>query len=656
MLAKIQSEPLIPPSTLQRPVPRFMTTVIESIKALGPNEKFCLLEFFPPKTETGFRNLLARLHRMMALNPLFITVTWGAGGSTSQKSLDLAATCQKELGITTVLHLTCTNTNKEVIDDALERAKIAGIRNILALRGDPPRTREYWTPNCDLSNAVDLVKYIKERYGDYFCVGVAGYPEGHTDSTSETQQNPRKDLPFLIEKVKAGADFIITQLFFDVDKFVAYEKMLRSVPELANTVLIPGLMPITTHKVFLRSTKLSNARVPRDISKRLEAPGNDDNMVKSIGIDILTDMIAQIDSKTESRIKGYHFYTLNLEKSVAYIVENSKLFRQQLPEPAVDHEDAVASDSDGDEMAVKAAQETYLNRKNQIIKDTRIASISRALRNDRKAIVDISTGKGALGKDATWDEFTNGRFGDSNSPAYGEIDGYGPNLKLHSTEKVLETWGSPTSEQEISQLFKDYLSGKIDVLPWADQGVSTETALIQEELFEVNDKGWFTLASQPAVNACESSDKLFGWGPSHGYLFQKGFVEFFIPKVEWDTKLSVRLKPLIEEKSITFYRGDSKGHIDSNLRIGENQNSKTAVTWGVFPSKEILQPTIIDYESFKAWNDEAFLLWIEWARCYKRDSVSHKLLNSINEDYYLISMIHHDFTDEHALWNTLLEN
>lgn len=631
-----------------------MATVIERIKALKPDEKFCLFEFFPPKTDTGFRNLLARLHRMMALNPLFFTVTWGAGGSTSEKSLDLAATCQKELGVTTVLHLTCTNTNKEVIDNALAKAKESGVRNILALRGDPPRTQEYWTPNCDFKNAIDLVRYIKEQYGDYFCIGVAGYPEGHVDGANETQQNPRKDLPYLIEKVKAGADFIITQLFFDVDKFVAYENLLQSVPELANVVLIPGLMPITTHNVFLRSTKLSHALVPQEISARLEAPGNDDDMVKSIGIDVLTKIISDVDRKTEGRVRGYHFYTLNLEKAVAFIIERSPILNTIDHNQPVDHEDAVGSDSESEEPAKVTTRKA---RKSLTVDDARLALISDAFSKDRKKIIDISTGKGILGKDATWDEFPNGRFGDSNSPAYGEIDGYGPNLKLHTPEQIVQTWGTPESTKEIAKLFTDYLSGKINVLPWVDSHFSSETALIQEQLFELNQRGWFTLASQPAVNASKSTDKIIGWGPSNGYTFQKSFVEFFIPKKEWDGRLALKLSQHIKEKTVTYFRGDSSGKITSNLPIGgHNQNSKTAITWGVFPSKEVLQPTIIDYESFKAWNEEAFLLWIEWARCYKKETKAYKLLQSIYEDHYLISMIHHDFTDEYGLWNMLLSD
>lgn len=631
-----------------------MATVTERIRALAPGERFCLFEFFPPKTDAGFRNLLARLNRMKALLPLFITVTWGAGGSTSEKSLDLAATCQNDLGVTTVLHLTCTNTNKEVIDNALKRAKAAGIRNILALRGDPSRAEEYWTPDCDFQNAVDLVRYIKAEYGNYFCIGVAGYPEGHVDGADDLLQDPRRDMPYLVEKVQAGADFIVTQLFFDVDKFVAYENALQNEPALKNVVLIPGLMPITTYRVFVRATRLSHALVPPAIMEKIEKSSTDDDLVKAVGIDVLTEMIDQIHERTGGRIKGYHFYTLNLEKAVASIIDRSKVLHVALHE--AEEDSAVASDSDNDEPVAATRRRSSVNE-NLVARsgDAKRILVEKALKADRRTLMDISAGKGALGKDATWDEFPNGRFGDSNSPAYGEIDGYGPSLKLHRQE-VEATWGTPSSVEDLVTLFVDYLCNKISVLPWMDLELLPETALIQEELFEMNKKGWFTLASQPAVDGCPLLDRILGWGPANGRLFQKSFVEFFVPKKEWDTVIKPRLESEIAAKTVTYFCGDSEGKITSNLPVGRHgHNSKTAVTWGVFPSKEVLQPTIIDYESFKAWNEEAFLLWVEWARCYKRALPAYELLNSIYSDYYLVSMVHHNFQDEHALWGALLD-
>ncbi|KAI5966027.1 MET12 [Candida theae] len=615
-----------------------MSKVIDLIRSLGRDEKFISFEFFPPKTDSGFRNLLARLNRLSAFNPLFITVTWGAGGSTSEKSLDLAATCQKKIGATTVLHLTCTNTNKEVIDAALKRAKENGIRNILALRGDPPRTEEYWTPNCQFKNAVDLVKYIREEHGDYFCIGVAAYPEGHVDGSDTSNQNPRKDIPYLIEKVKAGADFIITQLFFDVDKFIAFEKLIKQTPELKDVPLIPGLMPVTTHRVFTRATKLSHATIPRSIYDQFEEIKNDDDAVKAVGVDLLCDIISKIDGSTD--IKGYHFYTLNLEKAVASILNKSTVLHPVLerPSPVFGIEDAIASDSDEEDEVIAPPQQRK-HRKSSVIEPL-----------TQKAVVDISRGLGAFGKEAIWDDFPNGRFGDSNSPAYGEIDGYGPNLKIYDKSEAISKWGSPESVRDLSRIFTSYLSGKIDVIPWADVQLSPETALIQEELFELNEKGWFSVASQPAVNGCKSTDNIFGWGPPNGIVYQKSFVELFMPARDWE-QLRSRL-----DGSTTYYVGNKSGKIESNLPIEQDYSkSKSAVTWGVFPQKEILQPTVIDYESFKAWNEEAFLLWLEWARCYKKNSKSFELLNSIYNDYVLVSLVHHDFPNEDALWEQLLQ-
>lgn len=179
-------------SRMPRPVDDKLTTLLGSIP---PSSTYFSLEFFPPKTQAGFTNLQARLARMTtAFRPLFVTVTWGAGGSTATKSMELAEICQRQLAMPTVLHLTCTNMSQKLIDEALEECREVGIRNILALRGDPPR-EEYKDPVSPSSPkqtpaeeeefvwAIDLVRYIRRKYGDYFCIGVAGYPEGHADES-----------------------------------------------------------------------------------------------------------------------------------------------------------------------------------------------------------------------------------------------------------------------------------------------------------------------------------------------------------------------------------------------------------------------------------------------------------------------------------------
>jgi methylenetetrahydrofolate reductase (NADPH) len=314
-----------------------MEKITSKIAALPPGSTYFSLEFFPPKTSMGSSNLRARLDRMSrALRPLFVTVTWGAGGSTASKSLELAELCQRELGLTTCLHLTCTNMSRELVDRALEDARTLGIRNILALRGDPPRSEEYGLhlnggAGVEFEWAIDLVRYIRKQYGDYFCIGVAAYPEGHADESDPAGQSLEHDLPYLVEKVQAGADFIMTQLFFDVQAYDAFEKRLREHESGAfrDLPIVPGMMPIQSYQMIKRTTKLSHARLPPDIMDRLDRVRGDDEMVKRVGVDVVSEIVEHIkDSKIpapDGNKRGFHFYTLNLEKAVAFILERTNL-------------------------------------------------------------------------------------------------------------------------------------------------------------------------------------------------------------------------------------------------------------------------------------------------------------------------------------------
>lgn len=637
--------------------------ITDKIAALKEDEPFFSLEFFPPKTESGMRNLYARLSRMTLLGPLFVTVTWGAGGTTSEKTTDLAVTCQQDLGITTCMHLTCTNTSKEVIDAALKKAKESGIKNILALRGDPSRDTSISHGIGEFKYAVDLVRYIREQYGDYFCIGVAGYPEGHADgSFEELKQDPKKDLPYLVEKVEAGADFIITQLFFDVDKFVHYEELVRSEPKLKDIIIIPGLLPINGYNIFQRASKLSHASIPSKLLRCFpDEIQNDDDTVKDIGVDVLVKMIDEIYEKTNKRTKGIHFYTLNLEKSIAQIVNKSKYLSKVVSKKELELEAAESSSDDEiDDSITTAKRAAYANRfstTNKVISDLKAIDHVKSIHNVKmtkssssqlQKLISISSGKGVLGKDATWDDFPNGRFGDSRSPAYGEIDGYGPSLKV-SSSRAYEIWGYPTKMQDITKLFVNYLLNKLDCLPWSELSLSPETALIQEELINLNEKNYFTIASQPAVNCTSSKDKILGWGPSNGFIYQKAFVEMFVSKKEWDETLLPKLDAF--GNSISYYYADSKGLFKTNLP----HNASNCVTWGVFPNREIVQTTIIEEESFKAWTEEAFEIWKEWKLLYKKDSDSAKLISDILNDFYLVTVIHHEYPNESALWDLLLD-
>jgi methylenetetrahydrofolate reductase (NADPH) len=675
-----------------------MEKITDKIAALPADSNYFSLEFFPPKTAMGFSNLRDRLDRMArALRPMFVNVTWGAGGSTATKSLELAEICQRELNLTTCLHLTCTNMSRKMIDGALEDAKALGIRNILALRGDPPRAAEYQDPNEDPENAIDegfvwaidLVKYIKKNYGDYFCIGVAAYPEGHADESHPLGQSLEHDLPYLVDKTQAGADFIMTQLFFDTDAYDRFERTLREHPSGAfKTIpIIPGLMPIQSYQMIKRTTKLSHAKIPEPLMARLDAVKKDDEMVKSVGVDIVSEIVEKVkDIKGRTPgPKGFHFYTLNLEKAVSFIIEKTGLIPPATPgdleeEAIVDdlastipilrvngstHDSAVASLRRSSRRHSSIGSDP---RNRVIVSDRPLshpeyetsaadASVPAEPINTRANTLAISEGEGVLGREATWDDFPNGRWGDARSPAYGEIDGYGPTLHVTNAQ-ALHLWGHPKKREDISDLFIKHLRGELAAIPWSEEDLNEETSTIAPQLLQLNSKGWWTVASQPAVNGLRSSDPTFGWGPQQGFVFQKGFVEFFIPSSEWKVLLE-KLQSSEVQDTVCFFAANAAGDFVSSDMTGGpggrgKQASTNAVTWGVFPGKEIITPTIIEEVSFRAWSEEAFGIFAEWAKVYGKGTDSAKLLESIRRDSWLVNIIHHDFVDKDALWNLLL--
>lgn len=628
-----------------------------------------------------------------ALRPLFVTVTWGAGGSTAKRSLELAEVCQRQLQLTTCLHLTCTNMSRALVDQALEEAKVLGIRNILALRGDPPRSEEYNIHGEDDSNkdfmfAVDLVKYIRQQYGDYFCIGVAGYPEGHPADSFQDVQDPHQDLPYLIEKTKAGADFIMTQLTYDLDAFNDYESLLRNHESgVFKTIpIIPGLMPVHSYKILTRVTKLSYVKVPPRIAKKMEEVKHDDDAVKRVGMDVIIDIVEGIKKVASPGIRGFHFYTLNLEKTVSFILERCNLI-PEYDENAIEDGgalDVAASTLDvapnGSRIGSKSRASSLNSQpRNRVIVDRKQANLEDATRDSASheasavsagmpamppnpsTTLQISEGLGALGREATWDDFPNGRWGDARSPAFGEIDGYGPSLHVPAPA-ARRLWGHPVSRSDLSTLFRRHVSGELHMVPWSEGGaeegsggLNPETAVIRPELLKLIDgRGWWTLASQPAVNGVRSDHPVFGWGPQHeGFVFQKPFVEFFCPNKDFQNSLKPVLVKHGHEK-LAWFATNAKGDFESSLPahpagsdnddiVEMNPDNVNAVTWGVFRGKEIVTPTIIEEVSFRAWGDEAYRIWDEWRRVYPRGTPTERFLEDTKNDVWLVCVVAQEF-------------
>ena len=628
-----------------------------------------------------------------ALRPLFVTVTWGAGGSTSSRSLELAEICQRQLGMTTCLHLTCTNMSKKVVDEALEAAKEIGVRNILALRGDPPRGHEYRMEGQEVDGAdvfvwaVDLVRYIRKSYGDYFCIGVAGYPEGHSDESCPANQDPKHDMPYLVEKVQAGADFIMTQLFYDGDAYLAYEKLVREWDHniLGNIPIIPGLMPIQSYQILKRTTKLSHAKLPPEIITRLETIKGDDEEVKKVGVDILSEIVTtikQTPSTPPTQPRGFHFYTLNLEKAVGFILERCAL----IPPTNTSAISSSPSSTSGDSTPITNGtsplptslpppKRRSLPRRpssphNHIVPPARRPSTLAP--PTPSTTLSITHGIGALGREATWDDYPNGRFGDARSPAYAPPPSYSP---LHLSPPVArQKWGFPTSRADISRLFQKHVCGDLDALPWSEGTLSAETAVIKDELCGLIGRGWWSVASQPAVDGVGSGDQVFGWGPKGGFVFQKAFVELFVPTKDWLEVLRPKLISKEVEDEVSWYASPCPGTVGEDDKgfstpdrdvVDEPPDSQSfessspptavnSVTWGAFPGKEIVTPTIIEEISFRAWAEEAFAIWREWERCYAVGSETREFLSKERESVWLVNVIGHGYREPGRLWEILM--
>ncbi|KAI4124389.1 MAG: hypothetical protein LQ338_004821 [Usnochroma carphineum] len=616
------------------------------------------------------------------LRPLFVNVTWGAGGSTSSSSLELAEICQRQLGLTTCLHLTCTNMKRRLVDEALEEAKIMGIRNILALRGDPPREEEYRLDTQDGQEeevkenneqfvwAIDIVRYIRRKYDDFFCIGVAAYPEGHADESHPVHQSYEQDLPFLTQKVKAGADFLVTQFFFDVHAYTTFEKALREHQSgvFRRIPIIPGLLPIQNYQILKRTTKLAHCRIPPGLLETLDPIRADDEQVKRKGIDALCEIVREIQAIKSDGPRGFHFYTLNLEKVVGSILENCNL----IP-PAPDIHDSAIDDSPAIPNGINGTSSHIANGIPQIRKPSDLPSSRRpSTTSNHLTTSHRSSSPNPNGtqfatnqpittpsREATWDDYPNGRFGDARSPAFATPISYSPSSLPCTPAQARSLWGEPTSPQQITRLFTSHLSGQHPaLLPWSDGDASTpalspETALIRDHLLAITtSRNWWTIASQPAVDGVPSTHPIHGWGPAKGFVFQKPFVEFFCPVEDWHSRLRPHLLSNSVAHEISYYAGHDDGAFESS----ESSEAVHAVTWGSFLGKEIATVTMVEEVSFRAWCEEAFGRWEEWARCC-RSAEARGFLRKCRGEVVLVNVIGHVYRDGEGerLWEILEE-
>lgn len=272
------------------------------------------IEFFPPKTEEGERKLFSEtLPALAQLDVGYCSVTYGAGGSTREKTLGIVEQIQKEHDLSAMMHLTCVNATQAEIAAVVDDAERRGIRNILALRGDPPGgTGEFVKTEGGFEYSRELVAYLRQRGG--LTIGTAGFPEGHI-----AQKAGRVvDWNHLADKIRAGADFVVTQLFYDNADYYAFRDYLTRVAGV-DVPLIPGLLPVVSRNQTKKFVELCGARLPTPFLDRLDALGDDDAAVTEFGIEYCT---RQIEDLLRNGAPGVHFYTLNRAHSTSRILQN----------------------------------------------------------------------------------------------------------------------------------------------------------------------------------------------------------------------------------------------------------------------------------------------------------------------------------------------
>lgn len=277
---------------------------------LNPSKPCFSFEFFPPKTPEGEKQLWDTLEDLRTLEPGFVSVTYGAGGSTRDRTIDLVTHIKERTGIEAMAHLTCVGHTREELGHVLERLAAARIENVLALRGDPPKGVTQFAPtDGGFKYASELVAFIRERDLG-FGVGSAGYPEGHLETPSR-----EADLKHLKTKVDEGCDFIITQLFFDNAFYFDFVERARRVG--INVPIVPGIMPITNYEQVQRFVRMCGTTVPMRLQLALEKVKDDHDAVMQLGVAHATVQCMELLSRG---VPGIHFYTLNRSPASRMIV------------------------------------------------------------------------------------------------------------------------------------------------------------------------------------------------------------------------------------------------------------------------------------------------------------------------------------------------
>jgi methylenetetrahydrofolate reductase (NADPH) len=564
------------------------------------------------------------------------------------------------------MHMTCTGITRETADDLLAEAAQAGIRSILVLRGDPlPSSDGKWEATAGgFENAGELVAHIRRKHGTFFSIAVAGHPLGHPSSSSRAEE-----LAHLKAKVDAGADYIITQMFFQAAAYTSYVHECRAVG--IACPIVPGILMVPPSIEALRQiTSHCGVSIPEALEAEMVAAAPDAEAVRKAGRAYMQKLCEQVLGSADYPAPGLYIYTLNLEKSVTELIENLNLSGQATEDEAVQRELPFARPRNNEKVRPifwASNPVSYLARTRGWVDEMpqrwNIDVVNRDGAQDGATAHGGGAGGGrtqglVIESPPVFDQSAGG--GARGQGADGVVYSYHSIVarRLGSHAERRSMWGETlTAEEDVFDVFERFVRGYVPRLPWCErlEGETTAAGLLKP-LAALNHHGYLTINSQPRVNAMPSDDAAFGWGPAGGHVFQKAYLEFFCSPARLDRLLAAL--DADGSGTITVRAFNAQGQCrgrrcaasvkepGSGHAGGELDRHVMCVTWGVFDGSQILQPTVVDSHMFEVWKDEAFELWRSgWGSIYPAESAARKVVHEMAATYWHVYMVDNNFID-----------
>lgn len=561
-------------------------------------------------------------------------------------------------------------------------------------------------PRYPFEHAVDLVRFVRKHFGDFFGITVAGYPEGHTEANGESAEERATEIRYLKEKVDAGADLVICQAVFDARTFLRFCEECRSAG--ITVPIIPSVVPLHSASQLKRMANLRRLKGMDVLEQRLREMGksgdqslDDDEAVRSVVVEFTAQLVRQL---FRAGVRGVYFMTQNIDsvtrKVIAQVSELSNggsaatLASMMVDGSGSNLMDMAAAAAASDGMAIMISTPVTAAEQQRPLPwrpSLRVTESARPIYWSSRPSSYLAALEGIplVGAgEKLQDQHPNGRWSNTSSPAFfGEESTYQHVAALvNASAKLCTVFVQAKTVHDVASCFVDFLSGK-GSLPWSCvEGLAPESnVLISTVLLPMNRRGLLTINSQPAVNGAPSADPTYGWGPRGGYVYQKQYLEFFCSPAALNIVLSaLEQRPSVVYMAQTAARrgrrsnmpnaaawieqGNNSGECgeddesqrrkkmraaaqlkeeargNSNSSSGAGGGLHAAVTWGVFPSSDIQQPTFISSSAFDLWTPEAFTMWL-----YPFQGTNHKnrappaVIQDIVDKWYLVTALDNDY-------------